>query len=264
MTKIKTGDIVIIKPGTRYDGRNSFNPNWKEAYGIACDDGARHVEWYILNREDTCTNSYSAGDIILLVEYEDALNYWKEKGIDERIKFEQKKKELYNSINKNKIYLAKGIRVKNLKDLLTKLLICEDHNMASNLRTYYRIKDIEIIQCHKYKYRSFDDILLIAQTYYPKVKVETVFKTLLLLNNEKFKDKKTISEDSLIPITLSFCNTINRIRFINTSSRIRNFTNLLGSTKGKSKYSWKELFKMIDINTTEDYLNFYKTHYEKV
>ena len=109
-------------------------------------------------------------------------------------------------------------------------------------------------QCSAGKYRSFDDILLICKTYFPSVKVETVFEKLLLLNNTK----SSVLNDSLKQ-RFGYCGDINRIRYIgNYSTSLQNFySDAMTRAQGNSKYSWKDLFKMININNVEELKEFY-------
>ena len=44
MSKFKIGDVVIIKPDTRYDSRFLNNPNYKIGVGIVTSSS--YVKWF--------------------------------------------------------------------------------------------------------------------------------------------------------------------------------------------------------------------------
>ena len=253
MSNFKIGDIVIIKPGSYYDelyGKNNIlsNPNWKIGVGIVVN--INYVQWF-----SKCNNSYKNSynferDLMFLSEHEEASEYWKELPL--RLINKQKYNELLSKIDESKIYLESNVKVKNVDDILNKLLISD--NQASNKPTFYKYNNVYYNQCSEGKYRSFDDILLICKTYFPSTKVETVFKKLLLLNN----NLKDIKNDR-VKNKLSYCSTISRIRYIaNYSNSLYSFyTTAIDKNKNESKYSWKDLFKMININNVEELKEFY-------
>ena len=248
MSNFKIGDIVIIKPGTRYDGSYLHNPNYKIGVGIIID--SYHVKWFN-EKGDTSKNSYSFNnDLLLLSEHKEASEHWKE--LPEKLLNEIEYYKILDKIDKSKIYFEQGTEVKNVDDILNKLLISS--NQASNKPTFYKYNNVYYNQCSVGKYRSFDDILLICKTYFPSVKVETVFKKLLLLNNTK----SSVLNDSLRQ-KFAYCGDINRIRYVgNYSTSLEYFySDATRCRQGKSKYSWKYLFKMININNVEELKEFY-------
>ena len=248
MSNFKEGDIVIIKPGTRYDGSYLSNPNYKIGVGIIID--SYHVKWFN-EKGDTSKNSYSFNnDLLLLSKHKEASEHWKE--LPEKLLNDLEYFKILDKIDKSKIYF-KDIEVKNVDDILRKLLISSS-NQSSNKPTFYKYNNVYYQQCSAYKFRSFDDILLICKTYFPSVKVETVFKKLLLLNNTK----SSVLNDSLKQ-RFGYCGDIKRIRYIgNSSNSIYNFySDAMSRKQGESKYSWKDLFKMININNVEELKEFY-------
>ena len=248
MSNFKEGDVVIIKPGTQYDGSYLSNPNYKVGVGIVID--SNYVKWFN-KKGDTSKNSYSFNhDLLLLSEHKEASKYWKE--LPEKLLSELDYCKNLNNIDKSKIYFTQGTEVKNVDDILRKLLI--SNNQASNKPTFYKYNNVYYQQCSAGKYRSFDDILLICKTYFPSVKVETVFKKLLLLNNTK----SSVLNDELNQ-RFGYCGDIRRIRYIgNCSTSLEYLYKVaIARIQGESKYSWEDLFKMININNVEELKEFY-------
>lgn len=248
MSNFKEGDIVIIKPDTRYDGNYLHNPNYKIGVGIVISSS--EVRWFN-EKGDTSKNCYSFNsDLLLLSEHKEALEHWKE--LPEKLLNEIEYNKILDKIDKSKIYFEQGIEVKNVDDILRKLLISS--SQSSNEPTFYKYNNVYYKQCSAGKYRSFDDILLICKTYFPSVKVETVFKKLLLLNNTK----SSVLNDSLIQ-RFGYCGDIRRIRYIGNygSSSDSFYSDAMSRKQGESKYSWKDLFKMININNVEELKEFY-------
>ena len=249
MSNFKEGDIVIIKPGTQYDGSYLSNPNYKVGVGIIAD--SNYVEWFN-EKGDTSKNCYSFNrDLLLLSEHKEASEHWKE--LPEKLLNKLDYYKNLNNIDKSKIYF-KDIEVKNVDDILNKLLINNNGLQSSNKPTFYKYNNVYYQQCSAGKYRSFDDILLICKTYFPSVKVETVFEKLLLLNNTK----SSVLNNKLNQ-RFRYCGDIRRIRYIsNYSTLLENFyKDATTGSQGESKYSWKDLFKMININNVKELKEFY-------
>lgn len=248
MSNFKQGDIVIIKPGSYYDGSYLNNPNYKIGVGIVTD--SNYVKWYN-EKGDTSKNCYSFNrDLLLLSEHKEASEHWKE--LPKKLLNEIEYIKILDKIDKSKIYFKQGTEVKNVDDILNKLLI--SISQSSNKSTFYKDNNVYYNQCTAGKFRSFDDILLICKTYFPSVKVETVFKKLLLLNNTK----SSVLNDKLNQ-RFGYCGDIRRIRYIgNYSLSLQYFYgDAITRPQGESKYSWKDLFKMIDINNVEELKEFY-------
>ena len=248
MSNFKEGDVVIIKPGTRYDGNFLHNPNYKIGVGIVIN--SYEVRWFN-EKGQIARNSYSFNsDLLLLSEHKEASEHWKE--LPEKLSSELEHYKILEKVNKSKIYFNQGTEVKNVDDILRKLLI--SNNQASNKPTFYKYNNVYYQQCSAGKYRSFDDILLICKTYFPSVKVETVFEKLLLLNNTK----SSVLNDRLNQ-RFAYCGDIRRIRYVgNYSASLQSFySDTIVRNQGGSKYSWKDLFKMININNGEELKEFY-------
>ena len=248
MSNFKEGDIVIIKPGTQYDRSYLSNPNYKIGVGIVISSS--EVKWFN-KKGEVSRNSYSFNrDLLLLSEHKEASEHWKE--LPEKLLNEIEHYKILEKVNKSKIYFNQGTEVKNVDDILNKLLISS--SQTSNKPTFYKYNNVYYQQCSAGKFRSFDDILLICKTYFPSVKVETVFKKLLLLNNTK----SSVLNDKLNQ-RFGYCGDIRRIRYIgNYSLSLQYFySNAITCKQGESKYSWKDLFKMININNVEELKEFY-------
>ena len=248
MSNFKEGDVVIIKPGTRYDGNYLHNPNYKIGVGIITNPN--YVRWFN-EKGDTSKNGYNFNnDLLLLSEHKEASEHWKE--LPEKLLSEIEYNKILDKIDKSKIYF-KDVKVKNVDDILNKLLISSS-SQTSNEPTFYKYDNVYYEQCSVNRYRSFDDILLICKTYFPSTKVETVFKKLLLLNNTK----SSVLNDSLKQ-RFGYCGDIRRIRYIgNYSVSLEYFySDAITRKQEESKYSWKDLFKMININNVEELKEFY-------
>jgi len=249
MSNFKKGDIVIIKPGTQYDGSYLSNPNYKIGVGIIINSYT--VRWFN-KKEESSTNTYTfSRDLLLLSDHKEASEFWKE--LPEKLLNELEYYKTLDKIDKSKIYFEQGIEIKNVDDILRKLLISTG-SQSSNKPTFYKYENVYYQQCSASRYRSFDDILLICRTYFPSVKVETVVKKLLLLNNTK----SSVSNDSLKQ-RFGYCGDIRKIRYIaNYSTSLQYFySDAITRSQGKSEYSWKDLFKMININSAEELKDFY-------
>ena len=76
MSNFKEGDIVIIKPGTQYDGSYLSNPNYKIGVGIIINSYI--VKWFN-KKGEVSRNSYTfSRDLLLLSDHKEAFEFWKE------------------------------------------------------------------------------------------------------------------------------------------------------------------------------------------
>ena len=116
MSNFKIGDIVIIKPGTRYDGSYLSNPNYKIGVGIVTSSS--YVKWFN-EKGDTSKNCYSFNnDLLLLSEHKEASEHWKE--LPEKLLNDLEYYSILDKIDKSKIYFEQGIEVKNIHHMLNK------------------------------------------------------------------------------------------------------------------------------------------------
>lgn len=150
------------------------------------------------------------------------------------------------------IYL-KGDKPKDLFDLLSKLFSIE-----FQIGTYKYLKAVETyndencttIQCDRNKYRSFDDVLEIVNTYFPEIKIEEL---IIFLLSKKIKDNYNL--------LLTSCGSMHRTRLLYMTSKP--YPNNYGQSespftvpKYNSKYSWGELLNMIGITNQQEFLDY--------
>lgn len=230
MEYLKKGMEVYIIPNTRFwGGELSSNP--KNTIGIITNvnpatDYCYSVKW--LNNE---SNVYSIED---LAKYDGSFT------------------DIYKDVNFNKIYF-KDKKPKNLKDVLN---ILYSGLYDGSITTYNKMDKEYLIQCSQSKMRSFDDYLLICKTYFPNVKIETAFKNLLL-----FRMKLSNLKNNKSGLILRSCSGINRINISSSTTDLNNYyRSALQQSKYSSLYSWEELFKMININSFDDLIQFYKNN----
>lgn len=147
-----------------------------------------------------------------------------------------------------KIYLKLDKKPENIIELLYALFSygIDTSNTVTNVITY-NDEECQEIQCDCRKYRSFDDIFDIVNTYFPETPVEEVFKSMLILNI-----KNTDKKSNLYP-WLYRCSTIKRIVFCyNYNKSEQEFS----SEKYESKYNWVDLMTMIGIKNQQELKNY--------
>lgn len=123
-------------------------------------------------------------------------------------------------------------------------------NNVRGIETYYD-KECTTIQCVSGKYRSFDDLMLLAKTYYPDTTPADLMRELLLLEKAGRHDSFGDGTCPKLTLLMGNCADINRIRvcyFYEKNSY--EFTRTID--KLNSQYSWTELLSMIGINSQED------------
>jgi hypothetical protein len=127
-----------------------------------------------------------------------------------------------------------------------------NHQLYSSSLATYSNKECTTTHCNRDKLRSFDDMYMITKTYYPSITVEkfiTILVNLTIIKNNRL----------LIP-QFDNCGTMMRIRIIYYQNS-NNYNDVISKPKYNSEYSWKELFKMIDL--TEEKYNKIKQQNEK-
>jgi len=153
-------------------------------------------------------------------------------------------------VDANKIYLSQ--EPSDLKHML-EILYPEDKKMKSQ-ETYYKTNEGKmVVQCIEGRMRSFDDIWIIADTYFPNIDVATVFRELLLFNI-------TIEnvEKGIIPKQLANCSTMKRIRYTNSLCMMWQVWQNVDCGKFESVYKWRDLFNMLYINNLEQWKDWYR------
>ena len=87
-----------------------------------------------------------------------------------------------------KIY-ANIEKPENLDDLIKKLYSFKQEDRAHCIKTYSN-ETCTITQCFEGKYRSFDDLLVCAQTYFPETTPKELFHSLLVADITSSNGKK--------------------------------------------------------------------------
>jgi len=141
-----------------------------------------------------------------------------------------------------KIYLKLNKRPKNVAELIDKLW---SEPYDKSVETYHN-KECTIKQCASYKNRSFDDFYYLCKTYFPNVTPKKVFHELIISNrNNKI-------------IACSHCETIRKttIFFYDYKQLVYAWVNIyiynIKMNKYNSKYSWEELYHLLNIHSNED------------
>ena len=111
-------------------------------------------------------------------------------------------------------------------------------------------------QCEPDKWRSFDDVFEIVNTYFPKKNVKDIIQQLLVL------PLKNNSNNNLY-FYPTFCNTINMCTamfYPEIVKDIRIFTEV----KGIGKYAWGELLELLGITNDEELKNYIEQNKTKI
>lgn len=225
---IKDGEKVMIVPGSRFDLNIPMNPSniWGNVYLTGGD-------WIKVKWPNGKINNYQSLDLIF------------ENDVDSV------------EIDENKLYLKETPN--DLNNLLE--ILYPEKKKGSSDATYYQIIDSEekIRHCVEGKMRSFDDIFIIANTYFPETSPAEVMEALLLFN----MDESKIYSDK---INKSFqnCSTIMRIRYTNSAVDFNTVVEKANCLKYNSMYSWPELFLMLGIKTSKDLRKWYQKKFEKI
>lgn len=121
------------------------------------------------------------------------------------------------------------------------------------LKSVTTFRDIECtqVQCRENKFRSFDDLLRIAQTYYPDLTRQELMKTLLTLD---IKDEHGNSYE----LHMGNCSGIDRIRVCYVVGYEPDWMGLMRMEKYDSLWSWEELLGEIGISSRSEYNQFIK------
>ncbi len=118
----------------------------------------------------------------------------------------------------------------------------------------YQDKACKNFQCSKEKFRSFDDLLMLITTYYPSYNAKKLMRLLLTIDYG-YKEK-------FIPYFGS-CAGMERIRYLPYTSihadksDIISYNAAIKNKQYDSKYSWKDLFTMLNIHNNEDLDKYY-------
>lgn len=124
------------------------------------------------------------------------------------------------------------------------------HQGFSAVETYFD-KECSTIQCEKNKFRSFDDLFDLVNTYYT-VKPEELMHELLTAN------LKNGNYD--VVLHMGNCSSIERIRMCFYKELAPG--NIFTLEKYNSKWSWGELLNMIGITNKEELIAYIKKYKE--
>jgi len=144
------------------------------------------------------------------------------------------------------IYIKLENPVNNLQDLLIEFFSCDAYrgNAKSDFSLYgketYKDEECNIPHCDKGRYRSFDDTLELAKTYFPDTSHKELFLALLKLNINGYR------------VNFDVCGDIRRIIIHFFKNSKLNYNYLTYYKKYDSEYSWKELLEMCDIYSQKD------------
>ena len=141
----------------------------------------------------------------------------------------------------------------DLKELLTILYdgTPEGNLLKSGAATYFDER-CTFEQCDINRYRSFEDIMELATTYFPETTIKDLVSALVTT---------TIIKDKTYYGYFVVCGTIRRITFSFYHSR-NDVTgdHKFSGLKYTSKYSWPELLAMIGITDRESFLQYKQDH----
>ena len=140
------------------------------------------------------------------------------------------------------IYL-KIEKPKTISELLLKLLITENGAYNSGNATYSDEACTEV-QCEAGKWRSFDDIFELVNTYFPNTDEKTTMLEIMAL------DIKTTKGYVLRPY-FNFCNQINMCTMMYYSDPHIAKT-ACTKEKGIGKYAWGDLLELLGITNIEE------------
>lgn len=118
---------------------------------------------------------------------------------------------------------------------------------VTNVRTYYN-KECTILQCSAGKWRSFEDVLECAKTYFPSITPKKLLSLLLTLNIKNIDNERC-------ELYMRSCADIRRINVF-YSPYVMGYSRIIEEAKYNSKYSWKELLDKLNIKNYEDLENY--------
>lgn len=144
------------------------------------------------------------------------------------------------------IYL-KIEKPKTIEELLLQLFTFKGHYHTGT--TTYLDEACTQIQCEENKWRSFDDVYELVNTYFPNTDEKEVMRQLLIL---------PLKKDNGIDLYpyFAFCNKINMCTLMVYPSSGANNKDSLTKTKGVGKYAWGDLLEMFDITNTKELQNY--------
>lgn len=139
------------------------------------------------------------------------------------------------------------------KEFLKKFYYSENGPFLKANATY-KDENCKFLQCPKNRMRSFDDLLVLIKTYYPSYNAKKLMHLLLTIDYGY--------EKNFMPYFAN-CAEIQKIRYlpyvkINIGKAgLLSYDVTIQQKQYGSKYSWKDLFTMLNINNNEDLDKYY-------
>lgn len=141
-----------------------------------------------------------------------------------------------------------------VKEFIEKLFTCTKGSSYCCLETYKDEKCTDI-QCAAGKYRSFDDILVTVQTYFPECTPKELLHVLLL---HKISINRPNGNTRTYTPMLAACSTMRRIRiYYDLYPPVYYLSDV---EKYNSIYSWQELLSMLGLTTKQEIIDYIKKH----
>lgn len=156
----------------------------------------------------------------------------------------------------DKIYIQNGDKAKTLQELFL-IFYCNGNLLLEGRSAIsYNESSCRSYQCHANKFRSLQDLLSIANTYFPDATFKEIIYTLITL---PLKD--SLSNNYYIRIRS--CPDVSGINLFYkkylTPDQLRFKWEVF-----KSKYNWKEIFtNLFGIDNPEDLRKFIEKNYDK-
>lgn len=147
----------------------------------------------------------------------------------------------------NPIYIKLSRKPKTVRHLLKKFFSYKSYGRVLNVQSYSNDK-YSRCQCVEGKFRSFDDVLRLVNTYFPNTSKEQVIETLLTLD---IKDR----EKQKCNLHMDYCCTMQKVRMWFTSYTANGFNTASRMPKGRSEFGWKELLASVGVNSEETLAN---------
>ncbi len=139
-----------------------------------------------------------------------------------------------------------------VRDLLKKMFSNNGSFGCMTAIESYSNRKLTNIQCAKNRYRSFDDVFRIVNTYFPDTSSEEIIKTLLTLKVNNINNNSC-------NLMLSYCSDIRKpVMYYSDITMNESLTSWSGGMRGYSKYTWKELLRLAGFNINQEVFDYAK------
>ncbi len=166
----------------------------------------------------------------------------------------------------SKIYVKNIKKQPTIREFLI-LLFTGEGIITTNSKfpTTYSDKECTQIQCTANRMRSFDDLLDLVETYYPSITPKRLIDLILTLSFEKTHE----GIKRILKPQFSYCGGMRKIRILYMNdtygnSHMSNFSIICNLNQFNSKYSWEDLFLMLDIKSQKEFDEYIKKHRQLV